>query len=138
MKNLINKKIKYFEKNYKYIILLLLIILLFVINIKTKNALNVLNKKINGTYMMGEEITGDAEYFVLTDSKYYRYKQFENIEEGEYEKVKQNLYVLKNGLKEYIVHNSNEIYYFNIKQNEIFIYSKIDDNCIFINYSPGK
>lgn len=75
---------------------------------------------------------------MFTDGKYYRYKQFESIEEGEYEKIKQNLYVLKNELKEYIVHNNNDIYYFNIKQKEVFIYSKIDDNCILINYPLNK
>lgn len=60
MKRFIN--MEYFDKNYKYIFFLLIIILLVVLNVKTKNAINNLNKKINGTYIMGEEITGDAEY----------------------------------------------------------------------------
>ncbi|WP_312698853.1 hypothetical protein [Sedimentibacter sp.] len=124
---------KHLRKNYGYIFLLSIIIILIITNVKAKKDLNDLNKKITGTYIMGEEISRDAEYFVLTDKEYYRYKQFENIEEGEYEKIDNNLYVLKNDYEEYFVHNSNEIYYFNIKQNKVQIYSKKSDNSILIN-----
>lgn len=105
-------------------------------NLEKNSKLNeiLINKDIIGTYIMGNELTGDAEYFVFDkDNYYYRYKQSNFIEKGKYEKIHDNVYILKNDLKEYVVHNNEEIYFLNLKQNDVRFYSKIADNSLFIN-----
>lgn len=129
----------YLLRNYKYIILIILLFILFILNVEKQNKLNyLLNKDITGTYITGEAISGDAEYLVFSDNNYCKYKQFNIIQEGEYEKAHDNVYILNNELKEYIVHSNNEIYYFNLKQNEVFIYRKIADNSLYINVPNTK
>lgn len=123
MKKFIISAEGYLLRNYKYIILIILLFILFILNVEKQNKLNyLLNKDITGTYITGEAITGDAEYLVFSDNNYCKYKQFNIIQEGEYEKAHDNVYILNNELKEYIVHSNNEIYYFNLKQNEVYIY----------------
>lgn len=139
MKKFIFSAEGYLLRNYKYIILIILLFILFILNVEKQNKLNyLLNKDFTGTYITGEAITGDAEYFVFSDNNYCKYKQFNIIQEGEYEKAHDNVYILNNELKEYIVHSNNEIYYFNLKQNEVFIYRKIADNSLYINVPNTK
>lgn len=104
-------------------------------NVDKQNILNelLMNKEIIGTYIMGDEKV-DAEYFVFDkDNNYYRYKQFQFLENGQYENIHDDLYILKNDSKEYIVYNNEDIYYFNSEQNNVRFYSKIADNSLFIN-----
>lgn len=137
MKNFISKAEKYLVKNYKYIILIILILIILILILFILNVEKQVNKNIVGTYIMGEAITGDAEYFVFDNNNYYcRYKQFDVLEEGEYEKIHDNIYVLNNKSKEHIVKNNDEIYYFN--QEEVYFYSRIDDAPIFINVHSEK
>ncbi len=137
MKKIIINSEVYLKRNYKYIILITLLTILFILNVEKQGRLNEyqLNKNITGTYISGEAeaITKDVEYFVFSDNSYCRYKQFNILQEGEYEKAHDNIYVLNNELKEYIVHSNNEIYYFNLKQNDIYIYHKISDHLLYIN-----
>jgi len=131
----INKTGEFIFKNAKYIALFILLFILFFLNVEKQNRLNeiLINNDIQGTYIMGDEKLGDTEYLVIDETNYYRYKQFNFMEEGEYENIHKNVYLLKKEPKEYIVYNNQEIYFFNLKQNGVDIYSKIDDNSLFIN-----
>lgn len=131
----INKIGRYILKNDKFIALSILVLILFLLNVDKQNKLNelLMNKEIIGTYIMGDEKV-DAEYFVFDkDNNYYRYKQFQFLENGKYENIHDDLYILKNDSKEYIVYNNEDIYYFNSEQNNVRFYSKIADNSLFIN-----
>ena len=126
---------KYILKNAKYIALIILLLILFLLNVEKQNRLNelLIDKGIQGTYIMGDEMSGDAEYLVFDETNYYRYKQFNFLEKGEYENINKNVYILKKEPKEYVVYNKQEIYFFNLKQNSVQFYSKIDDIPLFIN-----
>lgn len=122
-------------KNAKYISLLTLLVILFFLNVEKQNRLNelLIDKGIKGTYIMGDEMSGDAEYLVFDKTNYYRYKQFNFLEKGEYENIDKNVYILKKDPKEYVVYNKQEIYFFNFKQNSVHFYTKIEDIPLFIN-----
>ncbi len=137
MSNFISKSGKYLARNYKYIILITLILVLFILNLEKQINEYQMNKDVVGTYIMGEAVTGNAEYFVFDNNNYYcRYKQFNVIQEGEYEKIHGNVYILNNELKEYIVYSNDEIFYFN--QDDVCFYSRIDDIPLFINVQQNK
>nr|WP_312577675.1 hypothetical protein [Sedimentibacter sp.] len=131
----INETRKYVYKNAKYIALLILLLILFFLNVEKQNRLNelLIDKGIQGTYIMGNEISGDAEYLVFDETNYYRYRQFNFLDKGEYENINRNVYVLKKEPKEYIVYNKQEIYFFNLKQDSVQFYTKIKDVPLFIN-----
>lgn len=135
MKNIIYKTKKFIFKNITFIIMFILLFISLFSNINKQNELNdiMMNKNITGTYIMGDEKSEDAEYIVFEKNVYYKYKQFQFLEKNNYENYYNNIYKLKTVPNSYIVHENNEIYFFNLSKNTVNLYSKISDKSLFIN-----
>lgn len=75
--------------------------------------------------------------FFLRGDKFYRYKQFQLLDTGIYQKIYDNVYILKSdNIDEYIVYSNERFYFYDRKQNNVLIYSRISNDPTFINIKP--
>lgn len=120
----------------------MLAILLFIslfYNIKLKSKLDKILtiSNIKGTYQ-NENIL-DPEYFVFSEGEFYRYKQFQLLDKGTYEKIYDNVYILKSShIDEYIVYSNEKFHFYDRDKNHIMLYSKISNIPTFINVDIRK
>jgi len=131
-----SKDISFISKNSTILVLITLLSVSFFFNIKFKTELDkfLIKENIKGTYIMQVQDISNSKYLVFTKDKFYRYKQFEELEEGSYENVYDDIYVLKNdNADEYIIYSNEKLYSYNRNQNNILIYSKTSSIPMFIN-----
>lgn len=130
----INKIAKCIYRNIAYVFLIVLVIVLFFLNLDKQSRLS---GNMVGTYVMGDEKSEDAEYFVLDkNNNYYRYKQFQFLEEGTYEEIYDNVFALNETENRYIVYNNEEIYYFD--SDGVRSYGRIAEIPLFVNVPDRK
>jgi len=139
MKKIISKVILFSSRNYKVLILSILLFLSLLYNFKLKSELDrfLLTSNIWGTYRV-ENSGGpnpDAEYFVFTyNNSYYKYKQFEVLDKGTFENIYDNVYILKSeNTDEYIVYSDKRFHFYDRERNTVIPFTKISDNPLFIN-----
>lgn len=105
-------------------------------SIKLKSQLDefTIKRNIEGTYIMQTQDMHNSEYFVFLRGKFYRYKQFEVLDEGTYENIYDSVYILKSdNIDEYIIYSNGKFHFYDRKRNNVLIYSKIDNHALFIN-----
>ncbi|MEW9121633.1 MAG: hypothetical protein AB2421_02895 [Thermotaleaceae bacterium] len=127
---------EFISKNITVLILSTLLLVSVSYSIKTKTELDefLIKKDIKGTYAMQNENINDSEYFVFVKDCFYRYKQFELLDEGAYENIYDNIFVLKrDNINEQIIFTNEKIYFFDRERNSISVYSKISNVPTFIN-----
>lgn len=137
MKKYILKIVSFLLKNTRIVVLITLLCISVSYNIKLKTELDkfLVYKDIKGTYIMQSDNPHDPEYFVfLKEGKFYRYKQFQLLDTGSYKKIYDNGYILKSdNIDEYIIYSNEQFHFYDRKQNNILIYSKISNTPTFIN-----
>lgn len=142
IKNFFFDFVSFISKN---ILILLLVILLLISTsffIKTKNDLNkyLIKKDIKGTFMSISDISQkqvpdpNVQYFTFIKGKFYRYIQFELMEEGTYKNIHDNVYILKgDNIDDYVVYTNECFYFYDRKENDVFKFLKTSDVPTFIN-----
>jgi hypothetical protein len=77
----------------------------------------------------------NTEYFVFSkEGEFYRYKDFQLLDEGIYKKKYDNIYILKSdNIDEYIIYNNERFQFYDRSQNDVLTYLKIADHQLFIN-----
>ncbi|NLY68039.1 MAG: hypothetical protein GX069_10835 [Tissierellia bacterium] len=126
----------FISKNKMPVILIILLLISFYYNFKLKGELDKILtiKNINGTYILENQHIHDPEYFVFMEGKFYRYKQFQLLDEGTYEKIYDNVYILKShNIDECIVFCNESFYFYDRSINEILLYSKTSHIPTFMN-----
>jgi hypothetical protein len=142
LKDFIHDFALFISKNNSTLILVILLLISTSFLIKTKNDLNkyVLNKNIKGTFMSISDISqnqtpdSNTQYFVFRKGKFYRYIQFDIMEEGTYKNIHDNVYILKgDNIDDYIIYTNESFYFYDRKENDVFKFLKISDVPTFIN-----
>jgi len=126
----------YVSSNSRTLILTILLFLSVFYSIKLKSQLDefTIKRNIEGTYIMQTQDMHNSEYFVFLRGKFYRYKQFEVLDEGTYENIYDSVYILKSdNIDEYIIYSNGKFHFYDRKRNDVLIYSKIDNHALFIN-----
>ena len=127
--------------NLSFVLALIFLLFLSIIyNIKLKTQLNefLIKQNIEGTFIMVED-GYESEYFVFERGNFYRYKQFELLDNGMYENYYDDIYILEsNNERKYIIFNSKKLYFYDSEQNSVLLYSKISNTPTFINIEIEK
>lgn len=135
MKKAFSSITSFISKNILAFLICIIIFLLifYCTTLKIKLDKYTVQKDIRGTFMIVENQM-DSEYFVFMDGVFYRYKQFELLDEGVYEKEYDNVYTLRSkNIDECITYFDEKFYFYDRAKNLIIRFSKIDDIPSFIN-----
>lgn len=138
---------KYFKETPKKITINLVIIVLLLLflaillsyTLKLNTELKYYKKASNivGTYMANTPETGDAEYLTFIDDNgdntYFKYKQFQILEKGNYISEDTDIFTLENNSSRTQIVYKKNIYIYDSLKKEYLVYVKISDNPIFIN-----
>lgn len=134
MINFISKVKLYILKNSITIVLFILLLVSIFYNIKLKNQLDgfITIRNIRGTYQ--NENVLDPEYFVFSDGEFYRYKQFQLLDNGTYENIYDNVYIMKSdNIDEYIIYSNDKFHFYDRKNDFVTKYTKISNVPTYIN-----
>lgn len=143
MKKIISKIVSFSSRNSKILVLTILLFLSAIYNIKLKNELDkfLIPGNIKGTYGIenGNQQDPEYEYFVFVTGDFYRYKRSEMLDEGTYENIYDNIYILKSDkTDEYIIYSNEKFHFYDRKRNNILTYSKITREPIFVNVRRNR
>lgn len=138
MKSLFFDFILSIRKNTLSYILALFLIASLSLLFQTKAALDEcsIQKDISGTFstLPPDSPDDDNEYFVFSDGGFLRYKQFEILDEGSYEKFSDYAYLLKSPETDECITLSNKAFYlYDREKNVVLKFMKFSDTPIFIN-----
>lgn len=143
MKKIISKIVSFTSKNSKILVLTILLLISAFYNIKLKNELDkfLIKGNIKGTYGTenGNQQDPEYEYFVFVKGNFYRYKQFEMLDEGTYENIYDNIYILKSdNTDEYIIYSNEKFHFYDRKRSDVLAYSKISRAPTFVNVKRNR
>lgn len=123
------------KKSIALLIIIILISLLYIIQLKDEIHSLSSDSFIIGSYISEASENTNSHYLVFDKgNKFYRYKQFELLDEGTYLNYDDDIYLLE-GLndKNWLIKNDDTIYFFDDQRNEINSFTKIKDVPLFIN-----
>ncbi|WIV13504.1 hypothetical protein [Proteiniborus sp. MB09-C3] len=143
MKKNISKIVSFSSKNSKILVLTILLLISAFYNIKLKNELDkfLIKGNIKGTYGIenGNQQYPEYEYFVFITGNFYRYKQFEMLDEGTYENIYDNIYILKSdNTDEYIIYSNEKFHFYDRKRSDVLAYSRVSYEPLFVNVKRNR
>lgn len=123
------------KKSIAVLIVIILISLLYIIQLKDEIHSLSRDGFIIGSYISEASENTNSHYLVFDKgNKFYRYKQFELLDEGTYLDYDDNVYLLEglNG-NNWLTKNDDTIYFFDHQRNDLNSFTKINDVPLFIN-----
>ena len=98
------------------------------------------DRGIVGTYIHGNELSGDALYIVFdSHGAFVKYHQFQILQYGFYESRGDNIYILSanSEASTSVLYKRNTIYTFH-EHDEILVFRRMSNIPVFINVEPPE